>query len=255
MKTNTNNKKYMDSKKRSLTTLFQMTMNKRYIGITIKYPEGDISDVLSYASSQGKDNLFFIGVYFDYRMFDQDSLLDKYKDFFCLFTEFKNIIPVLHYANRRNVPKQDIEDIKIKMPYVSAIQVNDINNYEDLLEGTLKSFETVIIPISDKNLKSLENASVISQIKDLKAYILLDNSMGRGVQEFVDDTKEKINKLLDLQISSIALAGGFGPGDLDNYFSICGSFDSKFSIDAESRLREGNVFSQDKAIGYIKELL
>src|SRR5205807_836172 len=98
------------------------------------------------------------------------------------------------------------------------------------------------IPLADDNFSIVENKQFRNLVKKNKCTIYLDNSRGKGIKEYADSFKKKVNILLGYEINNIGLCGGFGPDALDGYFDLRRYYRVNFSIDAETNLRTANCY-------------
>jgi GTP cyclohydrolase II len=125
---------------------------------------------------------------------------------------YAGFVPVLHFSFRdsRN-PLKDLRAIQQKMPFVKYLQTNDVPDSSlSIISAACEQF-LADIPLSDANFDLVHNPEFRDTITRNKAFILLDNSQGRGVRETRDSLKKKIDTLLGYGLNDIAIFGGFGP--------------------------------------------
>ncbi len=98
--------------------------------------------------------------------------------------------------------------------------------------------------------------------KDFREYfsrpyraILLDESFGTGMPASFEATKQNVLTLVSRGMSRIAVAGGYSAENADRLFELEDFFKIPISIDAESRLREGEQLSIAEAERYLWKIL
>ncbi len=163
---------------------------------------------------------------------------------------------MLHFSFResKNVLK-DLENIKIFFPYIDRLQVNDLPSIQIFyLQRANQFFSAVDVPISDADFNLVQKKKFRSFIKRNNAFILLDNSKGKGIQEPIDALKKKIDLLLSYGLNKIAVYGGFGPDNLSAYFELRRYYKINFSIDAETNLKTGGKIDIEKTKLYLRQL-
>ena len=134
-------------------------------------------------------------------------------------------------------------------------QLNDVTeNHIGVLKYANKFF-LVDFPLSDEDFNLIDDSNFIQEILEHKAFVLLDNSKGRGIQEERTVLMNKINKLLEKGISDIAIYGGFGPDSLDIYFDLKKHYKINFSIDAETKLKTNQKLDLEKVKHYLTQLI
>lgn len=213
-----------------------------------------------FVSENKKDSLIKIYVSNDtldlHSLSDEKSLLTT-KQVFEETEKFTDFVFVLHYSFKHSSNSlDDLKIIKDKLPFVKYIQLDDLKKDTlEVLKFTTNNY-SVIFPIQDSDIDQLlSDEAFVSIVLNKKVSILLDNSLGKGIRESADRYKEKILKLLNVNINDIGLAGGFAPDYLDTYFEMLNYFKINFSVDAASGLFTDEKFDVEKAKRYIGNVL
>ncbi len=165
-------------------------------------------------------------------------------------------VPILHFSFKDSLDLlKNITDIKTKMPFVQNIQLNDLSNLStEVLRRFCLEF-TCYLPLSDDNFDLIHEEEFRKIIEEYKIYILLDNSKGRGIQEPISSLKKKIDLLLSYGLNDIILCGGFGPDELESYFTLKRHYKINFSIDAETKLKTNKRIDIEKIKTYLFQLI
>lgn len=169
---------------------------------------------------------------------------------------YERLIPILHFSfhDSSNVPA-DFRMIKGRLPFIERLQVNDLPSIKpEELKFGFRLF-SLDVPFSDENFKVLRKKELRSMILRNKAYVLLDNSKGRGIQEPKASLMKKIEVLLNYRINDIAIFGGFGPNELQNFFDLKKYYQLNFSIDAETKLKTHGSIDVEKTKSYLQQLI
>lgn len=163
--------------------------------------------------------------------------------------------PVLHYSFNGTIDA--LEDIKkIKQTFLPCcLQANDLPPGNSRLIKTIARDFRADIPFSDDTFSLLQEESLREVLLDNSSFILLDNSKGHGIQEDIKSLRKKLDFLLTHNLERIALLGGFGPDELDSYFSLSREYKRYFSIDAETKLKTQGKFDMEKTKKYLNQLI
>lgn len=178
-----------------------------------------------------------------------NSLVEKCKYSLNLFT------PILHFSFSKS--PEILKDLdKIDQLILNCrLQPNDFPDDLGLIL-TLSTYKrTHILPFSDESFYLLNCDKLLSQIIKSGHWILLDSSKGQGINANQNKLQEQINTLIYLGVDKIAVAGGFGPNNLDTYFYLRQKNIFPISIDAESGLKTGHTFDMEKVKIYLSQLL
>lgn len=252
------NKKYFETKKSKFKHFFSQEVSYYFYQFHADKPE-IAEEIGEFLKNKKKDPLLkiCIGVQFDARDFDNKEKVENVKDIFKVCEFYEGFVPILHFSYKFSDNQiLDTEKIKDKLPFVKYLQTNDFKT-EDSLDFIKYATENFLadIPLDDENINLIEDEGFRKLIKDNKAFLLLDNSKGRGIQESKENLINKINNLLKQDLNDIAIFGGFGPDDLNNYFELRRYFKINFSIDAETKLKTNGEIDTDKIKTYLTQLI
>jgi GTP cyclohydrolase II len=170
--------------------------------------------------------------------------------------KFDIFTPVLHYSFLESEDEaHDICAVKTQFPLADYVQLNDLKKIDFAFVKQASKMFKVVLPVPTVSFQALEDENLRRLVKKENITILLDDSQGNGVPVHLKSAQDKIQALLNYGINSIALAGGFGPGELEGYFYLKNYFKINFSIDAETKLRSGSSFDVAKIKKYLGELI
>jgi GTP cyclohydrolase II len=255
---NIHNENYIETKRVKFQHTFSGDKNGYFIGVNGVENTTQVEDIAN--SVKGKNSLvkiFISNDTLDLHSLSDEKILSKTKEIFTTIEKFDDLVPVLHYSFKHSVePKNDLEIIKDKMPYIKYIQLDDLkDNYIEILKYTTNHY-SVMFPLTNGNFDLLlDNKEFVDIVVNKKIPILLDNSCGKGIRESSEKYKEKILKCLNKGINNIALAGGFSPDYLDTYFEMVDYFKINLSIDSATGLQSNGVFDVEKTKKYIDNVL
>jgi GTP cyclohydrolase II len=191
---------------------------------------------------------------------DHTSLLDE-KEMVRIMLIFgachsKGLTPVLHYSFRDSMNSiKDIHLIKKRMPFVEHLQLNDLPNPQDHAIKLACRLFYAYIPLSNENFDLVNDENFRKLIKKHHAFILLDNSKGKGIHDSKESFMGKIDLLLNYGLNDIALYGGFGPNSLDTYFELRRYYKINFSIGAQTNLQTDGQIDIEKVKLYLSQLI
>jgi GTP cyclohydrolase II len=218
-----------------------------------------VEEIGEFLKNKKKDPLLkiCIGVQFDSNDFNNEEKIKTTSDIFKACEFYEGFVPILHFSYRHSTNQiKDSERIKNELPFVKYLQTNDFKLEEnlDFITYVTENF-LADIPLDDENIHLIENEQFRALIKNNKAFLLLDNSKGRGIQETKENLIARINSLLQYDLNDIAIFGGFGPDDLNNYFELRRYFKINFSIDAETKLKTNGEIDVEKIKVYLTQLI
>ena len=197
-----------------------------------------------------------VGISADHFTLEDEKEISRIENIFQTCEFYEGFVPILHFSFKKSDnPIEDVKIIKEKLSFVRYIQTNDVLKDEmKTIEAACQNF-LADIPLSDKNFDLVHSAKFRKNISKYKAFVLLDNSQGRGVRETKDSLMRKIDTLLDYGLNDIAIFGGFGPDDLDTYFELRRYYKINFSIDAETKLKTNGQIDIEKTKLYLSQLV
>ncbi|MFT5281035.1 MAG: GTP cyclohydrolase II [Flavobacteriaceae bacterium] len=254
---NAHNQRYFEAKKDKFKHFFHQEISYYFYQFHVDSVE-QVEEIGNFLMNKKRDPLLkiCIGVSANKSTLGNKEEIQKIQTIFNACKLYEGFVPILHYSFQESTTSvAEIEQIKDQLPFVEYLQTNDL--LPDDLEAIKKACEYFLadIPLSDENFHLVDTEVFRDLIKKEKAFLLLDNSKGRGVRETKEKLMVKIEKLLGYGLNDIAIFGGFGPDDLDTYFELRRYYKINFSIDAESKLKSGDVFDMDKAKVYLSQLL
>ena len=257
----THNAKYFDAKHSKFKHTFGEKDAYHYFGITYKGLQSgteDIEKILKFLRIKRRHPLLriHIGISLENKTLDDQKVIYRLKRISKKIAAEKDVFLVIHYnPNSPGQASQDIKKISLLFPNIKHLQINNISvKYLSLLKEAARHF-TLIVPFNDSNFGLINNIKIRKVIINNAAFILLDNSGGKGKQESYNSYKQKINKCIGYGLNNIGIAGGFEPGSLQSYFRISKYYKFDFSIDAESRLHSHERLNIAKATKYFSQLL
>lgn len=252
------NKKYFETKQTKFKHFFNQEVSYYFYQFHVDKPQ-IVEEIGEFLKDKKKDPLLkiCIGVQFNSRDFENNQKKQTAQDIFKACELYEGFVPILHFSYSFSSNQiVDTEKIKNALPFVKYLQTNDFKIEEslDFLTYVTENF-LADIPLDNENFSLIQNENFRKLIKNNKAFLLLDNSKGKGIQENKDTLIEKINKLLNFELNDIAIFGGFGPDDLHTYFELRRYFKINFSIDAETKLKTSGEIDTDKIKTYLTQLI
>ncbi len=257
MDTNIHNERYFEAKKNKFKHFFHKEISYYFYQFHVDSVD-QVHELGQFLKDKKKDPLLKIcvGVGVNNSVFNNEERVIEIQQVFSTCSLYEGFVPILHFSFSESSDTQsDIRKIKELMPFVEYLQTNDLP--ADDLSAIKLACELFLadIPLFDENFSLVENDEFRKTIKEKKAFLLLDNSKGRGIKESKESLMEKIETLLSYGLNDIAIFGGFGPDDLDTYFELRRYYKINFSIDAESKLKTEGGFDMEKTKTYITQLL
>lgn len=255
---NETNKKYFETKKSKFKHFFSQEVSYYFYQFHADKPE-IVEEIGEFLKNKKKDPLLkiCIGIQFDGKDFDNREKIQIVQDIFKVCEFYEGFVPILHFSYRFSENQiSDTERIKNELPFVKYLQTNDFKKEDglDFIQYVTENF-LADIPLDNENFSLIEDQNFRNLIKNNKAFLLLDNSKGTGVQENKEILTEKINTLLSKDLNDIAIFGGFGPDDLNSYFELRRYFKINFSIDAETKLKTNGEIDTEKIKTYLTQLI
>lgn len=199
---------------------------------------------------------FCVGVEANHATLSNQQEIKRIEGIFHACEFYEGFVPILHFSFRKSPHAiHDIKAIKKFLPFVKYLQTNDLT-VKDLpaIKLACRMF-LADIPLSDKTFKLVHNKAFRNSIQKNKAFILLDNSLGKGIRESKDSLMKKIDTLTNYGLNDIAIFGGFGPDDLDTYFELRRHYRINFSVDAETKLKTNGHLDMEKTKRYLLQLI
>jgi GTP cyclohydrolase II len=252
------NQKYFDAKRDKFKHFFHSEVSYYFYQFHAQTVE-HVEQIGEFLRAKQRDPLLKIcvGVYADHSTLSDDAAIEKIRELFYVSESYEAFVPILHFTFKNSSnPMRDLQDIHEKMPFVTYLQTNDLEPHKNL-EVVLLACKLFLadIPLSDESFELVQNKEFRTAIAKYKAFILLDNSQGTGVQESKENLQKKIDKLLEYGLNDIAIFGGFGPDDLDTYFELRRHYRINFSIDAETKLKTDGEIDIEKTKTYLRQLM
>jgi len=257
MDTNVHNEKYFEAKRDKFKHFFHKDISYYFYQFHVDSVE-QVEELGEFLKDKKNDPLLkvCVGVGVNNIIFDDQEKVKEIQQIFNACALYEGFVPILHFSFSQSTDTQgDIRKIKEVLPFVEYLQTNDLPAND--LPAIKLACELFLadIPLFDENFELLENEEFRETIKEKKAFLLLDNSKGKGIKESKESLMKKIERLLSYGLNDIAIFGGFGPDDLDTYFELRRYYKINFSIDAESKLKSGDGFDMEKTKTYITQLL
>jgi GTP cyclohydrolase II len=251
-------RKYFETKKSKFKHFFGKDDASYYYQFCYAQTPEQIINIGDFVKTLPRDPYLKIcvGVYANAHTLSDPYEISRITELFATAELYESFVPILHYSFVHSFdPKSDIRIIREKMSFVKYVQLDDLN--VDFVETVLfaNKFFLTDIPFNNKTFTHLENSELVDSIRESKSFVLIDNSMGKGIGDTYMNYVEKISHLLSLGINDIAICGGFGPGSLDTYRQVVDHFKFNISIDAESKLQTNENLDCAKVKDYLKELI
>lgn len=258
IESNHHNRHYFETKKQKFKHFFGKEESNYFYQFSYVTSPEQVEDIGIFMSDLKKDPLLKIcmGVYADHHVLNNEFELKKIESIFKTAEHFESFVPILHLSFKFSPDyNADIAKLRKMLPFVKYVQLNDLEEkYTETLSYANKFF-LVDIPLSDESFDVIEDPEFVNQVLKHKAFVLLDNSHGKGKQESKTKLMDKINRLLSKGINDIAIYGGFGPNNLSLYFDLKETYKINFSIDAESSLKTDDRLDTVKVKNYLAKLI
>jgi GTP cyclohydrolase II len=259
IKSNKHNRRYFESKRAKFKHFFGKDESNYFYQFCYAENSKQVEEIGKFIEGKKFDPLLKIcvGTYGNAELLSDKAYIQTLSEIFKACELFEGFVPILHFTFKFSKnPLDDIKKIKQNLPFVRYIQLNDLKKADQLAALKLADkYFLVDFPLSDGNFSLINDPAFIRELQKKKAFIILDNSKGRGLKEEKENYIKKINKLFEKGINDIALCGGFGPGKLQTYFSLRNYYKINFSVDAESNLRTNGKLDLRKVKKYLSELL
>jgi len=250
------NKKYFTIKREKFNHCFDKNISTYFYQFHAENPE-QVKEIGEYLKDAPLDPLLrvYVGISANPSIMLNENEITRIISICHACHSYKHLTPILHFSfqNSKN-PDKDIIAIKELLPIIQHLQMNDLSFSKSLIEHACQLF-TCYIPLSDENFQHIHNKDIRREIKNHNAFLLLDNSKGRGIQETKESLMKKIDTLLNYGLNDIGICGGFGPNDLETYFELRRFYKLNFSIDSETKLKTNGIFDIEKIKLYLFQLL
>ncbi len=257
IKPNKYNQKYFITKKDKFNHSFTKQLQPYFYQFHVE-TANQISDIGEFLKEKQRDPFLKIcvGIVTTENMLEDPQEIERIALIYQACS-LEGFTPILHFSFRhsKNVIKT-LEQIKRRLPFVTRLQLNDLQ-LPVKFSTIKKAFSMFIIdfPLCDKSFYLVEQKSIRNLIKKYNSFVLLDNSKGRGFQESEESLIKKVGILLEFGLNRIALYGGFGPNELETFFSMRNYFHLNFSIDAETKLKTNGKVDIQKTKKFLTQLL
>jgi GTP cyclohydrolase II len=252
------NRRYFETKRQKFKHFFGKEESNYFYQFSYVDSPEHVAEIGEFMASSNKDPFLKIcmGVYADTHILNDNQELKKIEAIFKSVDHYEGFVPILHFTFKSSInPLKDIATIREKMPFVKYLQLNDLDSDHLKVLKYANKFFLIDIPLSDEDFNLVDNDDFVNEVIKHKAFILLDNSHGNGVQDSKANVIKKINKLLSKGINDIAIYGGFGPNSMSLYFDLKEHYKINFSIDAETRLKTNDSLDLKKVKEYLSELM
>jgi GTP cyclohydrolase II len=261
MRSNKYNKKYIETKKIKFKHFNEGADNNYFYGISGIREADSIEAITQNIKDYNLDPFLRleIGLYADKVTLTNEEEKKKIDSLFKLTMKYHPpLIPVLHYSFKNSKAtdyKKEIMKIKKAFPLLKKLHLNDvITDHLEVLKFASRYF-TVHFPISDEYFYLISDPKYSKLVRSRKVLTVLDSSKGKGVPESIASFEKKITLCLNNGINDIGVAGGFGPDNLETFFSLKNYFKINFSIDAETKLHKNGKLNNELVSVYLDQLL
>lgn len=257
IKSNPHNRGYFKAKKEKFQHVFGRETEGYYYQFPADSPQivHKVGEMLSGKKCDPLMNIF-VGISANHKTLSDASDIRELQQIFKACESYSYLTPVLHFSFRNSLDfENEIEEIKRTLPFVNNIQLNDLPEIRYSYLKTAKELFRVELPISDEEFDIIENKKIQKMVKKGEVSIKLDNSKGQGIKHKKKGLMKQIDTLLRLGINQFALAGGYGPDELELYFYIRRYYRINFSIDSETKLKTNHVVDFEKVKQYLNQLM
>ncbi len=229
-----------------------------FFAATYKDPEANIDELLDFLGQAQvpADVEFQLGMYLDtsiIRTVDKSALREA---------AFKKIAATAHvraeghYTILNSIDiAEDMHTLPQVFPSMGSVQINELQPQDWRHLKELQKDIRLLIAINDANRNLVSDTDFQSFVKEREAFLIFDNSGGRGQSQTFEYYCSFIDECIAAGIQNLAVAGGFGPDSLDSYFKLRKRYNQPISIDAESKLQTNGTLDQRKARSYFEALL
>ncbi|HBR80443.1 TPA: hypothetical protein DEA21_02215 [Candidatus Uhrbacteria bacterium] len=258
---NLHNKKYFTTKEQKFS--HYDAKHSPYIGVTlwlqdVKEQGEIIAKLVNSFEINDQGRKIFLGLALSPKNGDlKNRQLQKHiNNFAKKIKNQKNVNLVLHldYCQQRQFYRELKNFLdSLTFRYSLQIRTNDSATEKINLEilDSLKK-ENIIFQIRSEQISLLKNPEFTEYFQKTGNYLLLDDSLGRGISESISTTQEKILSIVRKGLSHIAVAGGYDSKKLDKIIALEDFFKIPISVDAESGLRQKGKLNLDKTAEYLK---
>jgi len=257
IKSNSHNKGYFKAKKEKFQHVFGRETEGYYYQFPADSPQivQKVGEMLAGKKCDPLMNIF-VGVSANHKTLSDASEIKQLQQIFKACESYSYLTPVLHFSFTNSLDfENEIEEIKKSLPFVNNIQLNDLPEIRYSYLKAAKQLFRVELPLSNSEFDIIEDKKIQKMIKKGEISIKLDNSKGNGFKPKKKALMKQIDTLLSLGINQFALAGGYGPDELDLYFYIRRYYRINFSIDAETKLKTNAEVDFEKVKQYLSQLI
>lgn|GEM_PF-121670 len=256
-KPNKHNKKYLETKIKRFHHSLKKSSNYYFYQFHVDTSE-HVDEIIDFLKDKNIDPLLKIcvGITVNPNSLRDKCEIERVDLILNSCKKDSRFIPVVHYSfsNSFDVLSDSFE-IKKKWSEIRRLQINDLIFLDVLVLKKIGDLFEIDIPLSDENFEIVYDRQFRDLVKKKNAFIMLDNSKGRGIKACKDTLMKKIDVLLSYDLNDIAICGGFGPDELDTYFEIRRYYRFNFSIDAETNLKKDGKINVDKVKIYLLQLI
>lgn len=257
IRANKHNQKYFNTKRDKFKHFFHSEVSYYFYQFHAE-STATVEQIGNFLNGKKRDPLLKIcvGVEANHATLSSPKEIERIEQIFHACEFYEGFVPILHFSFRHSPkPIKDVKEIKKSLPFVKYLQTNELS-YKELpaIKLACRIF-LADIPLADSDFKLVHNKSFRDTIKRYKAFVLLDNSKGKGIRASKASLMKKIDILLGYGLNDIAIFGGFGPDDLDTYFELRRYYRINFSIDAETKLKTSGTFDMGKTKRYLQQLI
>lgn len=255
---NKHNKKYLETKRNKFQHFLQKAAQHYFYQFHVDTPD-QVDLIRTFLKDKKRDPLLkiCIGISANHQTLENKREIEKITRIITEVTTHNDFVPVIHFSFLHSADVlEDLLTIKKIWPTAPRLQLNDLPAQAEL--SILKKAADLFVidmPLADANFDLVYSQQFRDLIRKNKAYILLDNSKGKGIKESKDSFMKKIDILLAYGLNDIALCGGFGPDELETYFEIRRYYRFNFSIDAETKLTTNGKVDLEKVKLYLLQLI
>lgn len=256
-KANKHNKKYLDTKRKKFQHFLANDPQQYFYQFQIEDAES-LTSIIEYLKYKKKDPFLKIGVGIaaNRNALTNKAEIKRISSIVKACDKHPTFSPVIHFSFSKSTDiLKDIEEIHKIWPSIKRLQLNDWKKLDVTVLKKICKLFAVDVPLSDENFHLVQDVKFRNAIKKNKAFIMLDNSKGKGIKESKESFSQKIDTLLGYGLNDIILCGGFGPDELETYFELRRYYRINFSIDAETNLKTDGKVDKERVKLYLNQLI
>lgn len=260
VRSNKYNKKYLETKRIKFKHFNHGENNTYFYGISGVREAHSIELIVENIKKYNLDPFLRIeiGFYADRLTLNNEEDKKRIENLFKLTMKYHPpLTPILHYSFKNSNPKDyknEIMKIKHAFPLLKKLHLNDIEKDHLEVLKFVSQYFSVHFPISDEYFYLISDPKYSRLVRSRKVLTVLDSSKGKGIIETIASFEKKITLCLNNGINDIGIAGGFGPDNLETFFSLKNYFKINFSIDAETKLHKNGKLNSELVNDYLDQL-